>query len=70
MSGRRTCAVFLEEVTGEALGAVPPVVAVGPRKVARHRREEVVDGPGDDDVVVQRDDRGGCNHGVAHSCTI
>ena len=60
-----TSAVVLEEVASEALIAVPPVLAVRPRKSARHRRKEVVDRPRDDDVVIQRNNRVGDNHCVA-----
>ena len=64
-----TSAVVLQEVTGEALIAVPPVLAVRPRKSARHRRKKVVDRPRDDDVVIQRNNRVGDDHCVAKTCS-
>ena len=64
-----TSAVVLQEVTCEALIAVPPVLAVRPRKSARHRRKKVVDRPRDDDVVIQRNNRVGDDHCVAKTCS-
>lgn len=66
-SGRGSEAVIeaqaLAGVAGEgvgAVGAVPGVVAVGPGQLHGEGGEEVVQGPGDDDVVeeahVQRDE--------------
>ena len=68
-SGGLTRAVLVEEVAREALVAVPPVLAVGPRKSARHRRKKVVDRPRDDDVVIQRNNRVGDDHCVAKTCS-
>lgn len=57
----------VEELGVGAVGAVPGVAAVGPRQVEGERGEEVVERPGDDDVVVEADVDGDEDHGVANS---
>ena len=62
-----TCYVF-HFCRGCAVDAVPTVAAVLPRQFGGHRREEVVDGPGDNDVVVDSDQRVRDDHRVAEAC--
>lgn len=50
-----------------AVGTVPVVVTSEPRQLAGHGGEQVVEGPGDDDVVVEADIEGYENHCVAHA---
>ena len=46
------------------------VVAVGPRQLRGERGKRVVDGPGDDHVVVQADEAAGKDVGKAKTCII
>lgn len=43
----------IEEFRVSAVGAVPGVATVGPGQVQGEGRKEVVEGPGNDDVVVK-----------------
>ena len=52
---------------GSALIGVPPVVAGGPGQGGREGLEEVVEHPGDDDVVVDTADARYHHHGPAHT---
>lgn len=53
---------------GGAVGAVPRVVAVDPRQLAGEGGEEVEQGPGDDDVVVEAHVEGNEDDCKAHTC--
>jgi len=55
------CAVF------HAIICVPRVVAARPGQAGRERRAEVVDGPADDDVVVERDVEGDEHRTITHT---
>ena len=48
-------------------GRVPPVVARGPRQQRAARADDVVDAPGDDHVVVQRQQERYQRHTKANS---
>ena len=48
-------------------GRVPPVVARGPRQQRAARADDVVDAPGDDDVVVQGKEQGHNHHADTHT---
>ena len=54
---------------GSTFIGVPPVVAGGPGQGGREGLEEVVEHPGDDDVVVDTADARYHHHGPAHTCT-
>lgn len=58
----------VEELGVGAVGAVPGMAAVSPGQFEGEGGEEVVKGPGDDDVVVEADVDGDEDHGVAHAC--
>lgn len=51
-----------------AVEAVPGVATVQPRQFAGHGGEQVVEWPGDDDVVVEAHVKGDDNHCVAYAC--
>lgn len=53
---------------GRAVGAVPRVVAVDPRQLAGEGGEEVEQGPGDDDVVVEAHVEGNEDDCKAYTC--
>lgn len=55
----------VEELGVRAVGAVPGVATVGPGQVEGERGEEVVQGPGDDDIVVEANVEGDEDHRVA-----
>lgn len=57
----------IEELGVGAVGAVPGVATVSPRQVEGKRGEEVVERPGDDDIVVEADVQGDEDHGIANS---
>lgn len=58
----------IEEFRVSAVGAVPGVATVGPGQVQGEGRKEVVEGPGNDDVVVKANIEGNEDHGVAYPC--
>lgn len=51
-----------------AVGAVPAVATLEPRQLAGHGGEQVVEGPGDDDVVVEANVQGDDDDCVSHTC--
>lgn len=55
----------VEQLGVGAVGAVPGMAAVGPRQVEGEGGEEVVERPGDDDIVVEADVDSDEDHGVA-----
>ena len=57
--------IVTSEVAIVALRRVPRVVTGGPRQLARERREEVVERPRDDHVVVEVRIEGDQHHRVA-----
>ena len=57
----------VEELGVCAVGAVPGMAAVGPGQVRGEGREEVVEGPGDNDIVVEANVEGDEDHSVANS---
>ena len=57
----------VEELGVGAVGAVPGMAAVGPRQLEGEGGEEVVERPGDDDVVVEANVDGDEDHSVANS---
>ena len=57
----------VEELGVGAVGAVPGVAAVSPGQGQGERGEEVVEGPGDNDVVVEANVEGDEDHSVANS---
>ena len=57
----------VEELGVCAVGAVPGVATVGPGHGRGEGREEVVEGPGDNDVVVEANVEGDEDHSVANS---
>lgn len=50
-----------------AVGAVPAVAALEPRQLAGHGGEQVVEGPGNDDVVVEANVQGDDDDCVSHT---
>lgn len=57
----------VEELGVSAVGAVPGMATVGPGQVEGERREEVVERPGNDDVVVEADVQSDEDDSVANS---
>lgn len=57
----------VEELGVSAVGAVPGMATVGPGQVEGERGEEVVERPGDDDVVVEADVQSDEDDSVANS---
>lgn len=51
-----------------AVQTVPAVVAVDPRQLSGERGEEVVQCPGDDDVIVETNVEGNEDHCEAYTC--
>lgn len=50
-----------------AVGTVPAVTTFEPRQIAGHGGEQVVQGPGNDNVVVEANIEGYDDHRVAHT---
>lgn len=57
----------VEELGVSAVGAVPGMATVGPGQVEGERGEEVVERPGDDDVVIEADVQSDEDDSVANS---
>lgn len=57
----------VEELGVSAVGAVPGMATVGPGQVEGERGEEVVERPGDDDIVVEADVQSDEDDSVANS---
>lgn len=49
------------------VGAVPAVATLEPRQLAGHGGEQVVEGPGDDDVIVEANVQGDDDDCVSHT---
>lgn len=57
----------IKELGVGAVGAVPGVATVSPGQVEGERGEEVVERPGDDDIVVEADVQGDEDDSVANA---
>lgn len=58
----------IEEFRVSAVGAVPGMATVGPGQVQGEGCKEVVERPGNDDIVVKANIEGNEDHSIAHSC--